>query len=300
MTANPKTYKDGNKSGKIEYNISHDMATTVEQISLECSKAIMKNLVNPSEQEWWHKYPKCCSKLRNVRNDSSLNSNFNTNNMDCSWDDDKKGIGRRQSKSFFECESTFKGKFNINRRKCCAKSGSMDDVEYNGYCTDYNYLKNNGLSGSSASTNQRKYKLVKSDKNVSTGSGILGDSNQRVIDHTKYSLEIAPYSVKSDSTDKCFEECKKIIYDKINQGPSDIDTMTQDECITFANLPNGSPEKLNLTTTHDDDSMNWGPHPDQPRGCVLVGNKIYWNNDTKAKGNCGKDGRPCIKIKKKI
>ena len=74
----------------------------------------------------------------------------------------------------------------------------------------------------------------------------MGDSNQRVIDHTKYSLEIAPYSVKSDSTDKCFEECKKIIYDKINQGPSDIDTMTQDECITFANLPNGSPEKLNL------------------------------------------------------
>ena len=48
--------------------------------------------------------------------------------MDCSWNNDKKGIGRRQSKSKFECEDTFKGKFNINKRKCCTKSGKIKNL----------------------------------------------------------------------------------------------------------------------------------------------------------------------------
>lgn len=209
---NPQTkkFKDGN-TGKAEkknlYRKTNHLNQMVENISLECSKAVMKTLVNPTEEEWWDKYPKCCKKKNRNDNDKSIKSNFNLNKMDCSWNNDKKGIGRRQSKSKFECEDTFKGKFNINKRKCCTKSGSINDVNYVGYCSDFRYLTNNN-----SPINTDKYKIEKyNHQNDDYKKRILNGPLLTIFDlSNSEKLKNGVFATNSyNSKSKCLDACKE-------------------------------------------------------------------------------------------
>jgi hypothetical protein len=136
-----KTLKDGNKDGSTTKN-HMNLPSTTEQISLGCSKAIMKNLVEISEEEFWNKYPRCCA---------SKNS--------CTYKDGT--IGQWQSKSKFECETTFKGYWDTSRYRCCEKKIlEKTDIRAFGYCYTNQYLdgtsstpNSGGIGGNSSTSN---------------------------------------------------------------------------------------------------------------------------------------------------
>ena len=131
------------------------------------------------------------------------------------------------------------------------------------------------------------------DKDPSISKWPYHKINSNLCDCKQYNDEERVELCKNNLT---INNQNKFDYIKVSVGDSNLNKLTESECRKFHELPNGSREKLFLTTSSYD--SNWGGsngNPNLEAGCVLLDNNLYYNRVANSDVSCDSSNKFCIK-----